>query len=51
MSRFILIFLVLLLALAGSPSDPADLQKGFAAAQKGDFATALREWNPLAEQE
>ena len=27
-----------------------DLQKGLAAAQKGDFATALGEWRPLAEQ-
>ncbi|MFP6712237.1 MAG: tetratricopeptide repeat protein, partial [Rhodospirillales bacterium] len=28
----------------------ADFQKGFTAAQSGDFATALREWTPLAEQ-
>ena len=28
----------------------ADLQKGFDAAQRGDYATALREWKPLAEQ-
>ena len=28
----------------------ADLQKGLAAAQRGDFATALREWRPLAQQ-
>ena len=28
----------------------ADFQKGVAAAQRGDFATALREWKPLAEQ-
>jgi hypothetical protein len=28
----------------------ADFQKGLDAAQKGDFATALREWTPLAEQ-
>ncbi len=28
----------------------ADFQKGLAAAQSGDFATALREWKPLAEQ-
>ena len=28
----------------------ADFQKGLDAAQKGDFATALREWKPLAEQ-
>ena len=28
----------------------ADFQKGLAAAERGDFATALREWTPLAEQ-
>ena len=28
----------------------ADFQKGYAAAQSGDYATALREWRPLAEQ-
>jgi len=32
------------------PSLGADFEKGFAAAQTGDFATALREWTPLAEQ-
>ena len=28
----------------------ADYQKGFKAHQRGDYATALREWTPLAEQ-
>ena len=28
----------------------ADFNKGVAAAQSGDFATALREWTPLAKQ-
>ena len=28
----------------------ADFQKGVAAYNNGDFATALREWTPLAEQ-
>jgi uncharacterized protein len=28
----------------------ADFQKGLTAAQSGDFATALREWEPLAKQ-
>ena len=27
-----------------------DFQKGLTAAQSGDFATALREWTPLAKQ-
>ena len=31
-------------------SASADYQKGLAAAHSGDFATALREWRPLAEQ-
>ena len=28
----------------------ADLQKGWTAYQSGNFATALREWRPLAEK-
>jgi uncharacterized protein len=28
----------------------ADLQKGWTAYQSGNFATALREWKPLAEK-
>ena len=28
----------------------ADYQKGLTAAQSGDYATALREWTPLAKQ-
>jgi hypothetical protein len=31
-------------------SESADFQKGLTAAQSGDFATARREWTPLAEQ-
>ena len=27
-----------------------DFQKGFRAYKSGDYATALREWRPLAEQ-
>ena len=27
-----------------------DFDRGLAAAQSGDFATALKEWRPLAEQ-
>jgi len=29
---------------------PGNFQKGVAAFQSGDYATALREWTPLAEQ-
>ena len=39
----------LLLGSAGM-SWSADFQKGLAAARGGDYATALREWKPLAEQ-
>ena len=28
----------------------ADYKKGYAAYQSGDYATALREWTPFAEQ-
>ena len=28
----------------------ADFQKGLDAAERGDYATALREWEPLAKQ-
>jgi hypothetical protein len=41
--------LTVLLGSAGL-SWGADFQKGMDAAQRGDFATALREWKPLAEQ-
>ena len=41
--------LATVLALAFTPLAAQDLQKGLAAAQAGDFATALQEWTPLAE--
>jgi len=41
--------LAVLLGSAGV-SWSADYQKGYAAYQSGDYATALREWEPLAEQ-
>ena len=39
-----------LLVASGGIGYAQDFQKGLEAAQKGDFATALREWQPLAEQ-
>ncbi|MEK9941784.1 MAG: tetratricopeptide repeat protein [Gammaproteobacteria bacterium] len=39
-----------LLLASGGGGYAQDFQKGVEAAQKGDFATALREWRPLAEQ-
>ena len=41
--------IAVLLGSAGM-SASADFQKGLTAAQTGDFATALREFQPLAEQ-
>ena len=41
------VFLVLALS---APSLAADLQAGREAAERGDYATALKEWRPLAEQ-
>jgi len=42
--------LTLLLLLGSGMSVAADFNKGLAAAQSGDFKTALTEWIPLAEQ-
>ena len=43
-------FLVLVFLMTlSSPVAAQDFQKGLAAAQAGDFATALQEWTPLAE--
>ena len=39
-----------LLVASGGIGYAADFQKGVEAFQKGDYATALREWRPLAEQ-
>ena len=40
----------LVLVLATSMAAAQDFDAGFAAAQSGDYATALREWTPLAKQ-
>ena len=45
----LLVLPVLLFLLFGSPAS-ADYQKGSDAAQKGDYAAALKEWKPLAEK-
>ena len=45
----ILVFPVLLILLFGTPAF-ADFQKGLAAYEKGDYATVLKEWKPIAEQ-
>ena len=47
-NRFILALPCILIMLA-APISAQDFQKGLEAAQSGDFATALKEWTPLAE--
>ena len=47
MRKLLLCFMVM---FASNVSWSADFQRGLTAAQNGDFATAAREWIPLAEQ-
>jgi hypothetical protein len=44
------ICLTLAVLLGSGEVRGSDFQKGLTAAQSGDYATALREWTPLAEQ-
>lgn len=46
----ILALAIALLVLPAVSASGQDFDKGLAAAKSGDFATALREWTPLAEQ-
>ena len=50
MNRLLILPVLLLTLLVGTPAFSADYQKGLTAARSGDFATALREWTPLAKQ-
>ena len=50
MNRLLILPILLLTLLVGNPAVSADLYKGLTAYQSGDYATALREWKPLAEQ-
>ena len=42
--------LLILFVCAGGPAVAGPFEDGLAAAQKGDYATAMRLWRPLAEQ-
>jgi TPR repeat protein len=42
--------LTILFCLTPNAVWSTDFKKGLAAAEKGDFATTLREWRPLAKQ-
>ena len=51
MNKLLIIIPILLFSLLlGAPSYSGDFNKGMTAAQKGDYATALKLWRPLAEQ-
>ena len=50
MNRLLILPVLLLNLLVGNPAFSADFQKGMDAFDKEDYATALREWKPLAEQ-
>ncbi|MDP7426472.1 MAG: sel1 repeat family protein, partial [Rhodospirillales bacterium] len=50
MNRLLILPVLLLTLLVGNSAFSADEQKGLDAALSGDYATALREWKPLAEQ-
>ena len=48
--RTLAILILSLLTLLSAPALGADFDKGVSAFQRGDYAIALREWTPLAEQ-
>ena len=50
MKRILILPILILTLLVANPALSADFQKGLTAAQSGDYATALREWTPLAKQ-
>jgi hypothetical protein len=50
MKHLLILPILLLTLLVGTPAFSADFQKGLTAAKSGDFATALREWTPFAEK-
>ena len=52
MNRVTLVLILTMTVLLGSSGVcwSADSQKGFDAKERGDYATALKEWTPLAKQ-
>ena len=50
MNRLLILPVLLLTLLVGCVSDSFNYQRGLDAYDNGNFATALREWRPLAEQ-
>ena len=50
MKQLLILPVLLLTLLVGTPASSAEWNKGYAAYKSGDYATALREWTPLAKQ-
>ena len=50
MNRLLILPVLLLTLLVGTPAFSADFLKGLTAYESGDFAIALREWTPLADK-
>ena len=50
MTQLFILPVLLITLLLGTPASAADFRKGLDAYIKNDYATALREWRPLAEQ-
>ena len=50
MPRITFVLATMLSFMAFTPVAAQDLQKGYDAFEAGDYATALQEWRPLAEQ-
>ena len=50
MPRIMFVLATMLSFMAFTPVAAQDFAKGYDAYQAGDYATALKEWRPLAEQ-
>ncbi len=50
MKRLLVLLILLLTLLVGNPACSADFEKGSEAYSRRDYATASKEWKPLAEQ-
>ena len=50
MRRLLVLSGLLLFLLVGNSASSGDVQKGWDAYDKKDYATALREWKPFAER-
>jgi uncharacterized protein len=48
--KIVLAILILATGLGFGEAARADYQDGYYAYESGDYATALKEWRPLAEQ-